>query len=289
MIDLDAWKAQQAGLWGSASWQNIAEQQLFRVHDELVARLAPRPGERWLDLATGTGAVALRAARAGAEVTAQDLAPALIDTATKLAAREGLQVRFDVGDAERLPYPDASFDVVSSAHGIVFAVDHAAVARELARVCRPGGRLGLTYWLPNPELARLMDRVGYRRPAGAGQPRDWTRPEYVTGLLGGDFELRFVEAICPWTGESGEALWRLFIESDGPAKTGVAALTSAEREALRRDWIEYFEGYRGEDGISAPRPYLLVLGTREGTQPEGGPARTARSRSSSARTARTGR
>jgi SAM-dependent methyltransferase len=258
------WKAEQGRVWGSASWQEIAEHQLFRVHDELVARLAPRPGERWLDLATGTGAVALRAARAGAEVTAQDLAPALIERARSLAAEQGLQVRFDVGDAERLPYPDESFDVVASAHGIVFAVDHAAVARELARVCRPGGRLGVTYWLPNPGLARLMDRVGYTRPEGAGRPRDWARPEYATELLGGDFELEFFEAVCPWTGESGEALWRLFIESDGPARTGVAALEEEEREALHRDWVDYFEGHRKEDGISAPRPYLLVLGRRRG-------------------------
>lgn len=87
--------------------------------DELVARLAPSPGERWLDLATGTGAVALRAARAGAEVTGLDLAPQLIETAKRLAAEEGRRLRFDVGDAERLPYADAYFDVVSSAHGIV--------------------------------------------------------------------------------------------------------------------------------------------------------------------------
>jgi SAM-dependent methyltransferase len=263
MADVGNWKAEQARVWGAASWQDIAETELFRVHDELVSRLAPRPGERWLDLATGTGAVALRAARAGAVVTAQDLAPALIETAGRLAAKEGLQIRFDVGDTERLPYPDAGFDVVSSAHGVVFAVDHAAAARELARVCRPGGRIGVTYWRRNPELAALMDRIGYQRPTGAGRPRDWARPEYVTELLGGEFDLEFVEAVCPWTGESGEATWQLLITSDGPAKAGVAALAPGEREALHRDWVEYFEGHRTGCGISAPRPYLIVLGRRK--------------------------
>jgi ubiquinone/menaquinone biosynthesis C-methylase UbiE len=92
------------------------------------------------------------------------LAPELIETARDLAAREGLSVGFDVDDAERLDYPDASFDVVSSAHGVVHAYDHREVASELARVCRPGGRLGLTYWLPNPELQTLMEKVGYARP-----------------------------------------------------------------------------------------------------------------------------
>jgi SAM-dependent methyltransferase len=102
-------KTAQARVWGSANWQAIAEAELSHVHDSLVERLAPTPGERWLDLATGTGAVALRAARAGAEVSA--LAPELIATARRLAAEEGLSVRFDIGDAERLGYADASFDV----------------------------------------------------------------------------------------------------------------------------------------------------------------------------------
>jgi SAM-dependent methyltransferase len=259
---LAALKADQARIWGSASWHEIAERQLFPVHDELVARLHPRPGERWLDLATGTGAIAVRAARAGADVTAQDLAAGLIETARRLAADEGLSVQFDVGDAERIAYPEASFDVVSSAHGVVHAYDHRAVASELARVCRPHGRLGLTYWLPNPELQAMMERVGYARPQGADLPSDWVRPDYVTGLLGEAFELEFAEAVCQWTGESGAAMWRLLIESDGPAREGVARLGRGERAALERDWIEYFERHRTPTGISAPRPYLLILGSR---------------------------
>ena len=262
MTALAALKADQARIWGSASWQQIAERQLFPVHNELVARLRPRPGERWLDLATGTGAVALRAARAGAEVTAQDLAAGLIETARRLAAEEGLGIQFDVGDAERLSYPDASFSVVSSAHGVVHAYDHRAVASELARVCLPQGRVGLSFWLPDPELQALFDRVGYARPPGADVPGNWVRRDYGTDLLGTTFELEFVEAVCPWTGESGEAMWRLLIESDGPAREGVAGLSAAERAALERDWIEYFERHRTPTGISAPRPYLLILGRR---------------------------
>jgi ubiquinone/menaquinone biosynthesis C-methylase UbiE len=257
-------KADQARIWGSASWQQIAERQLFPVHDELIARLGPCRGERWLDLATGTGAVALRAARVGAAVTGQDLAPELIDTARHLAATEGLGVDFEVGDAERLAYPNASFDVVSSAHGVVHAYDHRAVAHELARICRPGGRLGLSYWLPNPELQALMERVGYARPPGAGLPGDWVRHDYATALLGDAFDLEFAEAVCPWTGESGAAVWRLLIESDGPACEGVAGLSATEREALKRDWIDYFEAHRTPEGINAPRPYLLILGRRIG-------------------------
>jgi SAM-dependent methyltransferase len=256
------WKTAQAGVWGSANWQAIAEAELFHVHDTLVERLAPARGECWLDLATGTGAVALRAARAGAEVSAQDLAPELIATARSLAAEEGLPVRFDVGDAERLAHPDASFDVVSSAHGVVFAADHSAVAGELGRVCRPNGRLGLTYWLPNAELAGLLERFGYRRPNGADSPRDWGRIEYVTALLGRRFELDFIEDVCPWTGDSGEQIWQLTVSSDGPARAGLATMSPSERAALHRDWVAYFERHRGQDGINVPRPYLIILGRR---------------------------
>ena len=101
MTALARWKAEQAQIWGSAPWQNVAASVLAPLHAELVARLAPRGGERWVDLATGTGAVALRAAHAGARVIAQDLAPGMVETARRLAAEQGLDIRFDVGDAER--------------------------------------------------------------------------------------------------------------------------------------------------------------------------------------------
>jgi SAM-dependent methyltransferase len=232
MNDPTHWKAEQARAWGSAPWQNIAEGVLSVVHDELVARLAPHPGDRWLDVATGTGAVALRAARAGTEVSALDLSPALVRTARRLAAEQGLAIRFTVGDAERLPYPDSS--------------------------------LGLTYWRPNSELERLMDRVGYARPPDADNPREWRQPRYVNRLLSADFELEYVEATCLWTAESGESAWRLFTDSDGPAKTGVAALSPVERQALRRGWVDYFERHRQDGAVSVPRPYLLILGRRRG-------------------------
>src|SRR5581483_8251345 len=106
-------KEKQRRAWGAAPFEKIAERG-GEAHDELVAAVAPDPGERWLDVATGTGAVALRAARAGADVTGVDYAEPLVETARRLAEEEGLAIHFDVGDAENLPYEDASFDVVSS-------------------------------------------------------------------------------------------------------------------------------------------------------------------------------
>ena len=141
-------KERQSVVWGSAPFENVAAD-IAEVHDHLVAELAPHEGEEWLDVGTGTGGVAVRAARAGAKVTGSDLAPVLIETAKRLAAEERLDVDYHVGDAEELPYGNASFDVVSSSFGAIFAPDHKAVARELARVCRPGGRLGLSAWNPD--------------------------------------------------------------------------------------------------------------------------------------------
>src|SRR5262249_60648588 len=126
-------------------WGGVAAP-LAPVLAPLVGGLGPARGARWLDLATGTGALALLAARHGAEVTGLDLAPKLIETARRLAADSGVNVRFDVGDAEAIPCRDASFTVVSSSMGIIFAPDHEAVAREVARVCAPGGRIGFSAW-----------------------------------------------------------------------------------------------------------------------------------------------
>jgi ubiquinone/menaquinone biosynthesis C-methylase UbiE len=135
-------KAKQSVMWGSGPYERVSEH-LQIAHEHLLRAVPPREGEAWLDVATGTGEIAVPAARAGARVTGLDLAPGLIATARDRAADAGVEVRFEVGDAEALPYEDASFDTVSSGFGCMFAPDHAATARELARVCKPGGRLAL--------------------------------------------------------------------------------------------------------------------------------------------------
>ena len=130
-------KQRQSVMWGTGPYQRVTET-LTDIHENVVEQLAPRPGMRWLDLACGTGAVAELAAAAGATVTGVDLAPALIETARERAAERGLEIDYRVGDCEQLELADASFDAVSSTCGIMFSPDHAATARELARVTRPG-------------------------------------------------------------------------------------------------------------------------------------------------------
>ena len=121
-------KQRQSVMWGNGPYQRITET-ITDIHEVVVERLAPESGDRWLDLACGTGAVAERAAAAGARVTGLDLAPVLIETAKERAAELGLEIDYVVGDVERLAFADASFDKVSSACGIMFAPDHEAAAR----------------------------------------------------------------------------------------------------------------------------------------------------------------
>jgi SAM-dependent methyltransferase len=265
-MGFDTLKERQAAAWGGAQYELVVDN-AADLHDDLVARLGVNPGERWLDLATGTGPVAMRAARKGAIVTAQDFAPELIDTGRRLAAERGFQITFDVGDCEQLPYADASFDVVCSALGAVFAPDHAAVAHELGRVCRPGGQLGLAAWRPGGGIAELYDVLAaFQPPApeGAGKPLDWGRREYAHQLLDDTFELEFFDGESPLLGESPEAIWNLFLAGFGPIKALAAALDERHRHEFHNAFVDYLSGYLGDDStVSAPREYLLIIGRRK--------------------------
>jgi len=259
-MSLEQWKAERSAAWGSAPFERIAHQ-LAPIHEHLVARLAPRPADRWLDVATGTGAVAVFAARTGARVTGLDFATELLATARRLARTEGLDIHFDHGDAEELPYEDESFDVVSSSVGLIFAPDHEAVAAELARVLPAGGRLGFSAWRPDPEWD-FLNEFRPSAPAEAGDPDDWGRDDYVRELLGDAFELYFEEGDCPLVGPSPMAVWELVTSSVGPMKTLVENLDSHQRDALRQAELEHLEQYSDGDGVRRPQPYVLVTGKR---------------------------
>ena len=257
-------KAKHSVVWGSGPYERISEH-LRVAHDHLMRAVEPQAGEEWLDVATGTGEIATRAAQGGASVTGLDLAPDLIERARSRAQDAGVEVRLDVGDAEALPYDDASFDTVTSTFGVMFAPDHEAVASELARVCKPGGRLGLLTWHPTEGVAaffKIMAPYQPPPPEGAGSPFTWGDRDHLAELLGDAFELRYEEGDAPQPGESGEEVWELFSTAYGPTKALASSLDDEQREALRSDWIEYFEQFRDNGGVSQPRPYVLVLGKR---------------------------
>jgi SAM-dependent methyltransferase len=173
---------------------------------------------------------------------------------------------FDVADAQRLPYPDASFDVVTSCYTLNLVADYEAAARELARVCRPGGRLGLVTVLPDrgqAEIFGVLLRFMPPMPPDAPNPYLWADRDFLQKVLGDHFELSFSEGDAPQRGPSGQAMWELMASSYGPAFQLVGGLDAESRAELDRDIVAVYEGYRTPDGeISMPRPYLIITGIR---------------------------
>jgi SAM-dependent methyltransferase len=249
-------------LWSVGSYERIAAR-FAPVQDQLVDLLAVQAGERVLDLATGTGEVAIREARLGAEVTAIDIARPMLEKAKQRAAEAGVEVRFDLGDVEYLPYEDACFDVLSSNFGLVFAPDHANVAAEVSRVTCAGGRLGFTAWKPNPKLGELYRRFT-EDPIAGRETYEWGREDHVVDMLGEEFELDFEDGTLWLEAASGEEIWTLFSESAPPVIALLAQLDGARQEEFHQAFVSFYEGYRTpEGGIRAPRRYLLVLGRRK--------------------------
>ena len=252
-------------VWGSGPYQGITET-VADLHQAVLERLDPQPGERVLDLACGTGAVPELVAAKGIEVVGVDLAPALIEQAEERAAERELDIDYRVGDAEALDLDDASFDVVTSTCGVMFAPDHAAVAKELARVVKPGGRIGLACRTPDCGLAKIfgiMRQYQPAPPAGVGNPFEWGREDHVRDLLDGDFELEFEILDSPLEMESGEAVWELFVSDYGPTKVLAESLDDDKRDELHRQFVELHEESRTDGGVRASRTYLLTVGTRK--------------------------
>ena len=247
-------------LWNEGIYDRLATV-LDPIHDELVQRLEPQAGERWLDLGTATGAVALRAARAGADVAALDPSEPMIEKAREDAEAAGLAIRFDVGNVEYLPYDDDEFDVVSSNFGLIFAADHANVAGELARVARPGARLGFTAWKPNPKLSELYRRFT-EEPLEGREATEWGREDHVEDMLGEDFELEFSDGTLWIDAASGEELWELFSSSAPPVTALLGKLEPEQAESFHQAFVELYESYREGERVHAPRRYLLTLGRR---------------------------
>jgi SAM-dependent methyltransferase len=180
----------------------------------------------------------------------------MIATAKRSAAAAALPIRFDLGDAERLPYPDAAFDIVSSAQGVIFALDPQAAARQLARVCRPGGRLGLTCLLPGGLASALALRVGAGGPALA-----WGERTFVDELLGGWFELSYAEGDAPLHAPSAKAAAALYARAYPPLRFFSEWCEDCASE-LETELARVFARFVVGGAVRAPRPYLLVVGTR---------------------------
>ena len=263
----EALKERQSFVWGNAPFEEIADT-IADVHRGVVDAVGPAEGKRWLDIACGTGDLAELAAAGGADVVGIDFAAPLVETATRRCAERGLDIAYSVGDAENLEgVDDASFDVVSSTFGAMFAPDHDRVAGELARVTRPGGRLGLTTWMPAGgigEMFKMMAQFQPPPPEGAGSPLDWGRPEYVRELLGDTFDLEIEERESTFEQPSAEDYWTRFTPAFGPCKTLLETLDDEGRAKVHDTFVGWLEDRFGSPGgpIAHKREYLLITGTR---------------------------
>jgi ubiquinone/menaquinone biosynthesis C-methylase UbiE len=265
--EMEALKAKLKATWMSGDFDKIA-QSYAPGAAEFVARLTLQPGERVLDVACGTGNLSFPAARAGAMVTGVDIAPNLLETARVRAQDEGLEIRFDEGDAEQLPYEDAAFDTVITMFGAMFAPRPEKAAAELIRVSRPGGRIAMANWTPAGFIGQMFKTTSAHVPPPPGMPSPvrWGDEETVRerlrdGVTNLQLTRQLISFKFPWDAPEVVEFWRAWY---GPTHRAFAALDENGQQALRRDlerlWSEH---NRATDGtIHVESEYLEVVAIR---------------------------
>jgi SAM-dependent methyltransferase len=259
----DALTARSRAVWSAADFLPIARS-FAPGAEAFVDRLRLRPGELVLDVACGTGNLALPAARAGARVTGVDIAPNLIATARDEAAAARIDARFDVGDAEALPYEDAAFDTTISMFGVMFTPRPSIAGAELVRVTRPGGRIVLANWVPDGFVGKLLraHTALVPPPAGVPSPLDWGREMLVRERLGDKlasvtFARRTLELRFPFRpAEVSE----LFASCYGPTVATLRAAGPAGARRLREDLTRLFREHNiaGDGTTTVVGAYLEV-------------------------------
>ena len=234
--------------------------------EHCVLRLNPQPGERILDLSTGTGWTSRVVARRGATVVGVDIASELLEAARASAEEERLRIDYQLGDAESLPFEDASFDGIVSTCGVMFASRPEAAAAELARVCRKGGRIALTTWKSDSNLFKMFEVMKRYlpppSPTAPPSPFEWGRVERIRELLENAFALRFEHGTSYYREPSAEAAWDTFSTGYGPTRALALSLDAERRAAFRDDFIAFHARFSTELGICVPREYWLTVGVR---------------------------
>ena len=260
--DYAAIKKRQQATWASGDFAVVGVT-LQIVGESLAEATDIRSGERVLDVAAGNGNATLAAARRFAEVTSTDYVPALLDKGHARAKAEGLLVNFRVADVEALPFQDASFDAVLSTYGVMFAPDHVRAAREMLRVVRPGGRIGMANWTPDGFIGELFKVIGRHTPPPAGlkSPALWGTESHLAELFGAqaasiqavrrNFNFRYFSA----------AHWlQVFRDYYGPTHKAFAALDPTRQDRLAKDIAALLDRFNtaGPASLVVPGEYLEV-------------------------------
>jgi ubiquinone/menaquinone biosynthesis C-methylase UbiE len=254
-------------VWALGDYHRFAKEMVWGVGPELVAACGIGPGQRVLDVASGTGNVAIRAAEAGARVVASDLTPESLAAGEREACERGVELEWIVADAQALPFADGEFDVVTSSFGAMFAPDHDAVADELLRVCKPGGTIGMANFTPEGGVGEFFGVFAPYLPPpppDALPPVLWGDEAHVRELFGD--RVSSLELTRTWLVERSAAGPRAYCdfyrETFGPA---VAAYASGRAEELDRDFLAFAARMnRGEPAGPSEYhyEYLLVVATK---------------------------
>jgi SAM-dependent methyltransferase len=248
--DLAAVKGRQQATWASGDFSVVASRIVLQA-EQLCEAADLQAGWRVLDVATGSGNAAIAAARRGCEAVGVDFVPALLERGRIRAEAEHLDVRFLEGDAEDLRFPDASFDAVLSIYGVMFAPDHRRAAAELARVCRPGGRIALASWTPDGFIGETFKVFSRYFPPAPGQqpPVRWGDPDYVDSLFG--------HVAASVTSHRRTAVFRFRSAAEnvdffrtyyGPTLRAFEALEPSRREPLRNELVDLARRYDRNGG-----------------------------------------
>lgn len=263
--DLAAIKVRQRAAWSAGDFAVIGTT-LQLVGEQLCEAVDMRAGSQVLDVAAGNGNCALAAARRFAEVTATDYVPALLERARLRAEAEGQHIIVQEADAEALPFDDASFDVVLSSFGVMFTADHAAAARELVRVCRPGGQIAMANWTADGMIGQVFKVVARHvpPPAGAPSPFAWGSTEGLSKLFGvraADMRVQARDFMFRY--RSAQHFIDVFRTWYGPTVKAFGALDKLGQQALEADLLALLHRFnRAEDGtLVAPATYLEVVVT----------------------------
>jgi SAM-dependent methyltransferase len=258
-MDIATIKQRQQAAWASGDYAAVGVRLLLTA-ELLCEAIDLRAGERVLDVACGNGNAALAAARRFCLVTGVDYVPALLDRARQRALAEGLEATFQEADAENLPFPDASFDVVLSTCGAMFAPDQERTAAELLRVCRPGGRIGMVNWVPDGYVGELFRTIGryLPPPPGLRPPVARGSQERLRELFGPEVTIAAPRRTFLWRWPSPEHQAEFFATFYGPTNKALAALAADRAANLKADMVEVARSFDvADDGTLVLRQDYL--------------------------------
>lgn len=256
--DLAALKSRQQIAWASGDYSVIGAR-LQIVGESLCEALDLRSGEKVLDIAAGNGNATLAAARRWAEVTSTDYVPELLERGRERAMANGLAVEFQQADAEALPFKDASFDVVVSTFGVMFTPDQDKAAKEMLRVCRPGGRIGMANWTPESFIGQVFKTIGQHVPPmpGVRSPALWGTKARLEEMFAGQASIEATSRMYNFRYRSPAHWLEVFRTWYGPVHKAFEALPQPGKTALEADFLALIAHFNRATDV--PAEYLEVV------------------------------